>query len=123
MRGKSASGALGEECAAKHLERTGYRIICRNYRTRFAEIDIIATHGNCLCFVEVKTRKSKNFGSAYEAVNFAKRQKMILGAKSFMAAHPSFSQVRFDVVEVYGNLAHGSFVADEINVIQNAFEV
>ena len=122
MRGKNTSGALGEECAAKHLERVGYRIICRNYRTRLAEIDIIAVHGECLCFVEVKTRKSKNFGSAYEAVNFAKRQKMILGAKSFMAAHPSFSQFRFDVVEVYGSLA-GGFEADEINVIQNAFEV
>ena len=122
MKGKNTSGALGEECAAKHLERAGYRIICRNYRTRLAEIDIIAVHGECLCFVEVKTRKSKNFGSAYEAVNFAKRQKMILGAKSFMAAHPSFSQFRFDVVEVYGSLA-GGFEADEINVIQNAFEV
>jgi len=123
MRGKSVSGALGEECAAKHLERTGYCIICRNYRTRFAEIDIIATHGNCLCFVEVKTRKSKNFGSAYEAVNFAKRQKMIFGAKSFMAAHPSFSQVRFDVVEVYGKAGADGFTVSEINVIQNAFEV
>ena len=48
---------------------------------------------------------------------------MILGAKSFMAANPSFSQFRFDVVEVYGNLEGGGFAADEINVIQNAFEV
>ncbi len=123
MRGKNISGALGEECAAKHLESLGYRILCRNYRTRFAEIDIIAAHGKCICFVEVKTRKSKNFGSAYEAISFAKRQKLILGAKSFMAANPSFSEFRFDVVEVYGTLVSGGFATDEINVIQNAFEV
>ncbi|MBR2404771.1 MAG: YraN family protein [Clostridia bacterium] len=123
MRGKNASGALGEECAAKHLESLGYRILCRNYRTHLAEIDIIATHGGCLCFVEVKTRKSKNFGSAYESVNFSKRQKMILGARSFMAANRSFSQFRFDVVEVYGTAAGGGFAVNEINVIQNAFEV
>ena len=122
MRRKNTSGALGEECAAKHLESSGYRILCRNYRTRFAEIDIIAVHDNCLCFVEVKPRKNKKFGSAYEAVDFAKRQKMILGARTFMAANPSFSQFRFDVVEVYASF-EGGFAACEINVIQNAFEV
>ena len=78
MSGNNISGRLGEEAAAKYLAQNGYKIIKRNYKSRNSEIDIVATDGNILCFVEVKTRRSKDFGYAAEAVDFYKRQKICL---------------------------------------------
>lgn len=122
MTPKNISGKMGEAAAAKHLEQNGYHIICRNYKVKFSEIDIIASEGDCLCFVEVKTRKSKAFGMASEAVDFRKREKMILGARCFLSKKLPFSKFRFDVVEVYGNIGESGFLVQEINIIKNAFE-
>ena len=122
MSGNNISGRLGEEAAAKYLAQNGYKIIKRNYKSRNSEIDIVATDGNILCFVEVKTRRSKDFGYAAEAVDFYKRQKMILGAKCFLASHRINMPLRFDVVEVYGNIRSAGFDVSEINIIKNAFE-
>ena len=122
MTPKNISGKMGEAYAAKHLEQNGYKIICRNYKVKSAEIDIIASEGDCLCFVEVKTRKSKAYGFASEAVNFHKREKMILGARCFLTQKLPFSNFRFDVVEVYGRIAENGFLVQEINIIKNAFE-
>ena len=52
---RRALGALGERLAAEHLERAGYRIVERNYRTRYGELDIVASGERCLVFCEVKT--------------------------------------------------------------------
>src|ERR1700727_927113 len=61
-------GARGEQLAAEHLERLGYRIVGRNYRTRWGELDLIAHDGRLLAFVEVKTRRaSGGAGSPVEA--------------------------------------------------------
>ena len=123
MIAKNISGKFGEMYAAKHLEQNGYRIICRNYKTKIAEIDIIAENDGCLCFVEVKTRKNKEFGSGGEWVNGSKQHKMVLGAESYIVSHPQYSRFRFDVVEVYGEMMPGGFAVSEINVIKNAFDV
>ena len=122
MTPKNISGKMGEAAAAKHLEQNGYRIICRNYKVRSSEIDIIASDGDCLCFIEVKTRKNKNFGMASEAVDFYKREKLILGARCFLLSKPPFAKFRFDVVEVYGKMGESGFIVQEINIIKNAFE-
>ncbi len=119
---KNISGKIGEEYASKHLEQNGYKIICRNYKVKTAEIDIIASDGDCLCFIEVKTRKNKTFGMASEAVDFRKRGKLILGARCFLSKKPPFSKFRFDVVEVYGKMVESGFSVQEINIIKNAFE-
>lgn len=122
MTAKNISGRLGEEYASKYLEQNGYRIICRNYKTKIAEVDIIASDGDTLCFIEVKTRKSKAFGSASEAVNFRKREKIILGARCYLTSKPQFSNYRFDVVEVYGKIGESGLLVEEINIIKNAFD-
>ncbi len=122
MTPKNISGKIGEEYASKHLAQNGYKIICRNYKVRSSEIDIIASDGDCLCFIEVKTRKNKNFGMASEAVDFRKREKLILGARCFLSSKPPFTKFRFDVVEVYGNVCESGFLLQEINIIKNAFE-
>jgi len=69
-------GREGEDIAAACLRKEGYRIIERNYRCRYGEIDIIAMDADDIVFVEVKSRKSDNFGSPEEAVGITKQRKI-----------------------------------------------
>lgn len=73
---KNTFGRLGEEYAVDLLQERGYKIIDRNFRNKFGEIDIIALDNDTLVFVEVKTRNSKKFGNPYEAVGSAKIKKI-----------------------------------------------
>ena len=71
-------GKIGEDLAAKYLERNGLRIIERNYRFERGEIDLIAEEGEELVFVEVKTRRSNAFGAPEDAVTERNRNKCVL---------------------------------------------
>ena len=95
-------GAWGEACAAAYLQKKGYRIVAKNFRTRYGELDLIATKGKYLVFVEVKTRKNDCFGAAREFITPAKQQRLILTAELWLQRYPSELQSRFDAVEVYG---------------------
>lgn len=121
MSAKNISGKYGEMFAARHLEENGYKILKRNYKTKISEIDIIAKDGDTLCFVEVKTRKNKDFGQGYEAVDQFKRNKIILGARSYLTFHQCDCDIRFDVVEIYGEMNAEGFKVSQINVLKNAF--
>ena len=113
-------GKLGEDSATKFLEAKGYTIVARNFRIRSAEIDIIAQIDNVIVFVEVKARSNIRHGLASEAVNFRKQKKIIEAAGVFLQDEKFFDcACRFDVVEVY---LRGE-VVEEINQIENAFEV
>jgi len=68
VKGNADCGRIGETIAAGYLRLIGYRIIERNLRIGRNEIDIVAFDGDCLVFVEVKTRRNSRFGSAAEAV-------------------------------------------------------
>jgi putative endonuclease len=100
-------GQLGERLAAQRLERSGYRVLERNYRTREGEIDIVARRGQTLVFCEVKTivvRETAN-GPAFalEAVRTAKRTRIRRLARSWMSERGSaagFRSVRFDAIGV-----------------------
>jgi putative endonuclease len=96
-------GYLGEEMAAKFLEEKGYSLISKNYTARGGEIDVIATDGKNLVFVEVKTRKNDSFGSAAEAVDSKKIGHMCTAARKFIYENPRFESfpIRFDVIEIY----------------------
>ena len=65
-------GKQGEEIAADFLKKKGMKILERNFRTPFGEIDVITEKNRKLHFVEVKTRRSTKFGKPFEAVNRAK---------------------------------------------------
>lgn len=112
-------GAWGERAARAYLEREGYRIVETNFRTRFGEIDIIATHGEYIVFVEVKTRKNARFAAAREFVTTAKQQRITATAALWLRQHPSDLQPRFDVIEVYGE--EGMPNAPRICHLENAF--
>lgn len=113
-------GDYGEKHAVKYLAKNGYKIVWQNYKTRFSEIDIVAYDGDCLCFVEVKTRNRSDYGLACEAVDYRKQQKIINGASYYITTNKIDSPIRFDVVEVYTN--GGTFLPPQrINIIKNAF--
>lgn len=97
-------GQSGEDAAADFLRRAGYHIVERNCRLAGTEIDIIAEKDRILCFIEVKTRKSKDHGSPEEFVDPRKIRKLIRGAKLF-SARKRFRdfQVRFDVIALIGS--------------------
>ena len=73
---KRKTGDRGEAIAAAHLEAKGYRVIARNFRCKAGEIDIIARHGDVLCFAEVKTRRPGRFGRPCEAVDWKKQRRL-----------------------------------------------
>jgi len=115
------TGDFGERCAVAHLKKNGYKIVECNFKTKISEIDIIAYDGDCLCFIEVKTRSSTEYGLACEAVDYRKQKKIISGASLYMSLHNVSSAVRFDVVEVY--IRKGILSTPyKINVIKNAFD-
>ncbi|MBF0465768.1 MAG: YraN family protein [Nitrospirae bacterium] len=94
------TGKLGEVLAEKFLKKSGYKILERNYRNKVGEIDIIAREGDCIVFVEVKTRQSDSFGMPFEAVNAAKRRKIKGTALMYMKTFKTEPMVRFDVISV-----------------------
>ena len=113
-------GKFGEDLACEYLVKNGYKIIGRNYRINFGEIDIIAREGDTLCFVEVKTRRSSDFGEGSEAVATLKKRKLCQTALWYLTQHRmTDAKARFDVVSIL--LEEGA--RDEIELIKNAFEV
>ena len=109
-------GSSGERIAEEYLKKEGYDILARNFRTRLGEIDIVASKGEYLVFVEVKARKSEAYGFPSESVTYAKQRKISMVASQYIKLNMSFgAAVRFDVIEVY--LTEG-----RINHIENAFD-
>jgi len=107
-------GGWGENLAAEFLAANGYRVLERNARTPFGEIDIVACQeGSLPCdlarpapltvFVEVKTRATRTFGFPEESITARKRQHMLSAAQSYMQAHPDLGgDWRIDVIAIEG---------------------
>lgn len=102
---KRQIGAAGEEEAAVFLERRGFQILERNFRSRYGEIDIIGYHKEYLVFCEVKYRKSRERGLPEEAVNFYKQRRICKAADfyRYIRRIPADTGVRYDVVAIEGN--------------------
>ena len=113
-------GQIAENHACRFLQARGYRIRERNWRCRFGEVDLIADHGEDLVLVEVKSRRSEDFGRPADAVNFAKRRKLSRLADFYVQTH-HLTEVncRFDVIELL--LAPRNRV-EQVNLIEDAFE-
>lgn len=86
-------GDLGEDMAAENLEKNGYELLCRNYRKRYGEIDIIARKENRLYFVEVKTRRGESYGSPLESITPRKQKKIYQVAQEYLAEHPDLIEL------------------------------
>ncbi|CDZ24253.1 hypothetical protein CCDG5_1136 [[Clostridium] cellulosi] len=117
--GRNSSGKIGEDAAAEFLTDKGWNIIERNYHTRQGEIDIIATFGGYIIFVEVKTRLENSLFLPREAVDQKKQAKLIQAALMYISSHEiGLLQPRFDVIEV---IASKNKEIKQINLIENAF--
>lgn len=107
-------GKIGESKAVHFLKTNGYKIIQTNYKNYIGEIDIIASDGEVLCFVEVKTRTSLKYGLPREAVTFSKQNKIKNVAKVYLQNKElNYKAYRFDVLEV---------IDDDCTLIKGAFE-
>jgi putative endonuclease len=112
---KRAIGSEAEEWAVKVLKKEGYKVVERNYRSPFGELDIIAEEGGFLVFVEVKRRDTESFGNPLDAITATKKRHMIKSALFYIKSHPhADKRVRFDVV---GIGIHG------VKLVRNAFPV
>ncbi len=114
MMNKRQVGSEKEEIAAKYLEKQGLKVIERNFRNRFGEIDLIARDGRYTVFVEVKYRKTARSGHPEEAVTYSKARTISKVADHYRLYKklPDDALFRFDVVAIE---------ADEIRWHKNAF--
>lgn len=113
-------GAWGEQLAAEYLKKKRYQIVACNYRCRLGEIDLICENRKYLVFVEVKLRKSEDFGAAREFVGRQKQERLRATALFWLQQNPSDLQPRFDVVEIYAPVGMQT-KRPEIIHLENAF--
>lgn len=111
-------GKLGERAAKKHLRKHGLKFLAANFRSAHGEIDLVFRDGDCLVFVEVKTRSSEDWTRPAAAVNAAKRRRLSQTALAYLRQlkNPQV-KIRFDIVEVL--LAEGK--VREVRHLPNTF--
>ncbi len=114
-------GRWGEDQVAKELRRKGCAIVAAGWRCRLGELDLIASDGKYLRFVEVKLRKNAAFAQAREFVDSRKQAKLKAAAQLYLAWNPTKLQPRFDVAEVYAPQGMDT-PSPEINYIEDAFQ-
>ena len=112
-------GEKSESIAASYLKKQGYKIIELNYRTKLGEIDIIAKESGTIAFIEVKARRSGQFGNPKWAVTPKKQKKISMVALQYLkAAGQCNVKARFDVVSII--FSHDN---PSIEIVKNAFEL
>ncbi len=113
-------GNAGEREAARFLRGLGYQVLERRYRTPLGELDLVARDGNCIVFVEVKTRRSNEAGQPFESVDRRKQLQLTKLALAFLKQRGWLEQpARFDVISiVWPETAN----VPEITHYRNAFE-
>lgn len=101
MDDRRAFGRAGEDRAADHYRRLGFRILERNYRCDLGEIDLVARRDDLIVFCEVKARRSDRWGAPCEAVGWRKQQRLRSLAGRWLAERrPGVARIRFDVVSI-----------------------
>ncbi|MCR5019669.1 YraN family protein [Ruminococcus sp.] len=102
-------GDIGEDFVCGYLKENGYDILERNFTIRGGEIDIVASQGDKIAFVEVKTRKVGALTSGEAAVTYTKKQRLIKTARVYIARKHIRAFCRFDVAVVHhdgGNVVY-----------------
>jgi putative endonuclease len=113
-------GKQGEDLACRELERRGYAVLARRYRSRFGEIDIVCRSNRTIVFVEVRARRTTRYGRAAESVVPRKRRRIAAIALDYLAWTGQVgAPCRFDVVAID---AIGS-ERETLRVYENAFQV
>ncbi len=108
------TGQQAEAIACRYLQANGLKLVEKNYRCRFGEIDLIMRDGQDLVFVEVRYRRTRAFGGAAASVDQTKRSKLITTATHYLQAKDSRRNARFDIIAIEAG--------DAIEWIPNAFD-
>jgi putative endonuclease len=114
-------GRRGEEAAFFYLRRRGYTVVARDWRSGKVrgDLDLVGWDGDTLCFIEVKTRSSRNVATAESAVDHDKTRMLRRMAKQYLLALPDTpDQVRFDVLSIY----YEAEKAPDIQLFRGAFD-
>lgn len=93
-------GREGEDYAVRYLVASGYRIMCRNYRYRRAEIDVLATRGGILVVIEVKTRTGAFYEALSRSIPRTKILRLVRAADHYVRSNGLRAEVRFDIIQV-----------------------
>jgi len=100
MAGSHNLGQKGEDIAAEHLKKSGYKILHRNWKSGKLELDIIAENKDFIVFAEVKTRSDDFQMHPVTAVNREKQRSMIFAANNYIQWNNIDKESRFDVITV-----------------------
>jgi putative endonuclease len=116
MKNTTSIGIEAESKACDYLQNKGYKIIERNYRNRFSEIDIVCLDSEYICLVEVKYRKNSSYGGGAGAINRDKQGRLRRAFEYWLMENENYSnlQPRIDIVSVDS--------LDNIEHIENAIE-
>ena len=95
-------GKWGEDCAAEYLQRMGYTIVARDWKSGHRDIDIVALDDVRVVFVEVKTRRNRLYGDPEEAVDYHKLQSLRLAINHYIKYRHINSDVRLDIISIVG---------------------
>ena len=116
-------GEYTESLACRFLEEKGFTLLERNFHCRFGEIDLIMQDNGSIVFVEVRYRRSNNFGSGAETITASKQSKLIKTASAYLQQHAKLNQypARFDVVSITGSVATSNIKNIDFDWIKNAF--
>lgn len=109
-------GALAEQWAAHYLQEQGLKLIEKNYRSRFGEIDLIMQDGSTLVFVEVRLRRNAHFGGAAASIDIRKQQRIIRTSQQYLSTLAHTPACRFDAVLL------GDTQGADAQWLRNAFE-
>ncbi len=113
-------GDRGERAAVKFLKKQGYRILAKQHRNTFGEIDIIAQDGPTTVFVEVKTRTSDKDGQPFEAVDRRRQERLVRAGLAWLKKHNRLElPARFDIISI---LWPEDGTEPKLSHYQNAFE-
>lgn len=94
------TGKLGEKLGAEFFINEGYQLLEQNWRYSHWEVDIIAVKNNVLHFIEVKARRTKNFGMPEEKVSHKKIQNLVNAAEQYLYQYPEWKRIQFDILSI-----------------------
>jgi putative endonuclease len=106
-------GECAEQQAQKFLISKGLKPVCRNFRCKHGELDLIMTDNKTLVIIEVRFRKTNKYGSALESITYTKQSRIIAATHIYLSTLKMDNPIRFDVIAISGN--------GDIDWIQNAF--
>ena len=117
------AGILAERAAEQYLSNKGFKLVCRNYRAKVGEIDLIMVKSDLLIFVEVRLRTNRQYGTGAETVTWQKQRKIIKTAQSFLQSHDDkrWQSYRFDVISINDISKDTLAMEEKLDWIPDAF--